>query len=308
MSTRDSRMYEIFEQQPEIRSFLPDVTISSNRCIGIEVELENAHSLFDEAYKYWRVIPDDSLRNSGAELVLRQPLAGNDLKKALHELSGVFYNHPEVNASERTSVHVHVDARDLTVNQVGNVLTTYIAAESALYKLGGKNRYDNIYCPGVSAATEQMPVMRQIVRPRNTTDVIRACNEWCKYTGINLRSIIERGSIEFRAHEGTTSVTRIREWVNVLLTMFRYAENVENPKQVGTHASLGASAFAERVFRQKANVVLEDGVYERYSHNNYINVIDLLREAKEYKPEPAKDVTATTSDIESILAELDNFI
>jgi len=37
-------------------------------------------------------------------------------------------------------------------------------------------------------------------------------------------------------------------------------------------------------------------------------VIDLLREAKEYKPEPAKDVTATTSDIESILAELDNFI
>lgn len=278
------QIHNIFSMQPEIRSVVADVSVVSNRAVGIELEVENAGGLREG--RFWNVISDGSLRNDGRELLFRQPLAGADIRSALHELVGILHSNANITTGERTSLHVHVDVRDLTPKQVQNILVTYIATESALYKMGGKHRYDNIYCPGVSAALGQMETMRKLLRDDHEY-FQSACFDWCKYTGINLRSITERGSIEFRAHEGTTDVRRISRWVNILLTMVEYAINKDSYEAVIEDTKDGALPLLSKVYGPYADVLSQDGGYVDYYKNNLINLVDLTN-VPNYRPTRAE--------------------
>lgn len=297
------RISNILGIQHEVRSFVESDRFVSNRLIGIEVEVENAQALRGTVFKYWNVIDDSSLRNNGVEILLRQPMCGADLLAALNELQSIFAECPSINVSERCSVHVHVDVRDLDHTVVASVLAAYIGVESGLYKLGGKNRYDNIYCPGVTSALEQTELMRRVVRG-NGGDFASACNEWCKYTGVNLRSIIQRGSIEFRAHEGTLEVSRIEQWVRVLQRLFVYAELVADPDAILAHVQEGWEEFAERVFESDAQAVIGDGVYAEFYKNNLTNLIDVLDSGIWYEPERSTSRTGVDGDVDSIIAEI----
>lgn len=259
---------------PDTRSVVPDVSIATSRLVGIELELENAANVQPTAF--WNCINDHSLRNSGRELVLYNPVGGRDLRNALHELGGILYHNQQLEATERTSLHVHVDIRDLTIQQISNILVTYIATESALYKMGGKSRYDNIYCPGVTAALEQIQLMRKITS-LSADQFTDAVYSWCKYTGINLRPIEQFGSIEFRAHEGTTDVTRIRNWVNVLLTMVQYAISQPDHSAILADVEEGPMPLLSKVYGRYADLLAQDGEYLNYYKNNYTNLVDLFQ-------------------------------
>lgn len=303
------KIYEIFDRlQEELRSFMPHQNWPSNRAVGIEVELEGAGML--ESTRLWNCISDGSLRNDGRELVTKLPLAGMDLQLALDELDPLLRTAGVV-ASERTSIHVHVDVRDLTTEQVGNVLATYIACEAALYNFGGKNRYDNIYCPGVSAAQEQMSVMRKVMSSDQYV-FAHGIHDWCKYTGINLRSICERGSIEFRGHEGTLDVARIEKWIKVLQQMFVYAIKTKR-NDILEQAKVGPANFLTGVFGiELAQELLQDGIYVQYYNNNIINLIDLFDTSDEYVPEHAQNSAPSAStpdgDVSSIISAIQSVL
>ena len=288
----------------ELRSFVPSDKWPSNRCIGIEVEVEGAGGL--QSTRLWDCINDSSLRNNGKELVTKLPLAGLDLDKAIDELSTLLgSNHLTV--SERCSVHIHLDVRDLTTTQVGNILATYVACEAALYNFGGKERYDNIYCPGVSSALEQMGTMRKAMSSSPST-FAHGCNDWCKYTGINLRSVTQRGSIEFRAHEGTLDVTRIAEWASILMKLVEYAKETSR-SNIKRHASLGADKFIARIFGDHAYSLLHDGIYHELHKNNMINLMDLLDSTDPYTPERDESAGATGSaELDDIIAAINSVI
>ncbi len=274
--------------------------LATNRHVGIEVEVEGCDCL--EMSDKWAVIGDGSLRNDGAEMVLRRPLAGAALSRAINDLAETFADNPTLDASERTSVHVHVNVLDLSLEQVQNILLVYIATESALYKMGGKSRYDNIYCPGVTSALEQMPLMRKAMSSDNG-DFLYACAHWCKYTGINFHSIYERGSIEFRAHEGTTDISRIRNWVNVLLTLVKYAEDTPREK-ILQDIDRGAMPLLSAVYDTYAPLLARDGDYLRFYKNNVINIVDLLNKDT-FKYTHAERQTSTQSgDVAAVAAQL----
>lgn len=300
------QLSEIFSHQPEVRSVIPHTSIHSTRAVGIEVEVENARGA--ESTRLWNVIRDSSLRDDGREFVLRAPIAGKDLRDAFMELSTLIHSVPSIVVSERCSVHVHVDVRDFTTTQLSNLLTTYVAAESALYMLGGKDRYDNIYCPGITAALEQMSVMRRVLSG-DQEQIWRGVHDWCKYTGINLRSVESQGSVEFRAHEGTLDPRRILRWTNILLLMADYATTVEDPSTVLQHAQEGPENFLRRVFAHMADHLLEDGVYYQYHKNNLANVVDLLS-SDEYQPARAEGSPSelTSDNLEDVLAVLEQAI
>lgn len=295
------KIHNIFGQSPEVRSVVSDVNIVSDRHIGMELEVENAGSL--QSTPCWNVIYDGSLRNEGRELVLRQPLAGTDIRRALNELRGSLHTNPALHTSERTSLHVHVDVRDLSMEQVQNILLVYVATESALYKMGGKNRYDNIYCPGITAALEQANLMRKLLSD-DVSSFERAVYEWNKYTGINLHSIAERGSIEFRAHEGTTDIRRIYTWVNVLLTMVEYAISLPSRERMLAVAAQGALPLLQAVYGRYAGILAQDGDYQRYYKNNMLNVTDILSD-ESFTPTRAEGVaSAVSGDTASIIESL----
>jgi len=300
------QLHNLFEGlTPDIRETRAHVSIPTTRLVGIEVEVENAQQIRDS--KYWAVKGDSSLRNNGVELVLRQPLGGADLRDSLQQLTGILRAAPDCNVSERCSLHVHVDVRDFSTTQLAALLLAYVGSEAALYMQGGKDRYDNIYCPGVTAALEQMSLMRSVVHG-NSDNVRHAIRRWQKYTGINLHSVQERGSVEFRAHEGTLEVPRIMRWVSILLLLVDYAATVKSPSTVLKHIRTGPEEYITRVFGSYSRQLLEDGVYFEYYQNNLLNAIDLMVN-EEFKPKRnpkyAGPSTAGDANVEEILAALD---
>lgn len=262
-----------FGWRPARSSVVEHPSIVGSRRVGIEVELENASSIRVSSSSLWSVKNDDSLRNNGRELVLVEPLAGADLMNALNQLAIVYKENTQLHCSERTSLHVHVDVRDLTVAQVRSIMAVYVAVESALYSACGKNRYNNIYCPGITASTTMAQSMRNMMQ--DNSKFFDGILGWCKYSGINLRAIAELGSIEFRMHEGTVQIERVHGWVNLILSLVEYAIERDPTTVLQDAEQLNPELLLELVFKDNVQYINID-TYVQYYKNNILNLIDIF--------------------------------
>lgn len=181
--------------------------------MGLEVELEGYHITSDRLGSSWNIIRDNSLRNNGAEFVLRNPKQGQSLLNAISELTTHLQDH-SYSISHRCSVHCHIDFRGDTVETVRKFFKLYMLLEPSLYTISSKDRYMNIYCPGLSHATHQL--MWAGCRLYSEDGLVLLAQRWSKYTGINLHSLTSLGTIEIRTHKGTASEEDLVKWVRVL--------------------------------------------------------------------------------------------
>lgn len=186
--------------------------------IGIEVEVENMTNPFPIEC-YWSAKTDGSLRNNGAEFV-SQPLAVKQIQFAVEHLYEVLYKNNNPDFSNRTSVHVHVNCRDMTQDQVYNFVLLYSIFEKHFFKVAGTKRWNSIYC---------VPVYRCNVL-QAAKDVIYNFNpNWHKYCALNLLPLIPNnntgcyGTIEFRHLYGTANPLELMEWINDILCLRRFA-------------------------------------------------------------------------------------
>ena len=135
----------------------PSMKIVDPSCwIGIEVEVENVPNAHHEQFKFWKKIVDGSLRNNGYEYV-SPPLRGKLIEAALLELDSHLKGmNPHYEFSDRTSVHIHMNVRHLTPEQLVMFLITYIALEPLFFKYTEKvpnsQREENNYCVPVNAS------------------------------------------------------------------------------------------------------------------------------------------------------------
>lgn len=193
-----------------------------NSNLGIELELEGFDvSMEDIGLDYWNAIYDGSLRNNGIEFVLKRPENGKRILAALAELGAFLSEHtPEV--SHRCSAHFHVDVRDLTIAETKKFFWLLTIFEPSLYAAGSKNRYSNIYCPGLTHATEQVHAAALLFLDGRTMQ--EGSSAWEKYSGINLNALQRFGSVEVRGHEGTTDINRLSRMAKMLLALKRTAK------------------------------------------------------------------------------------
>lgn len=174
----------------------PHVQVAGVTRVGIEIELENISSS-DLNTEYWRSITDGSLRNSGREFVFNGPHGGTDLFLACVELD-TFLSRQSPDGSWRCSTHVHVDVRDLTSEQLKNVLLTYLVYEKLLFRLSGFQRYTNNFCSAFGFAQHQLSILAQNWTQEGEQFFHYVANSWDKYSALNLRPLANFGSIEFR--------------------------------------------------------------------------------------------------------------
>src|ERR1022692_268232 len=101
---------------------------TETRLIGLEVEVEGTN-LPRDIFRFWAIHDDGSLRGEdNAEYVLRNPLSREAFGDALNYLDMKFQRaETTVNAtSDRTSVHVHLNARHWTFRQAMTFWTLYV--------------------------------------------------------------------------------------------------------------------------------------------------------------------------------------
>lgn len=194
--------------------------------LGVEIEAEGVR---DAAWTvpdpHWRAVNDGSLRNSGVEFVFRRPLTPKEAVAALTEFDerGATYDY-----SKRTSVHVHVNVLDISSPALLRFIILYLIFERVLYNRFGASRYSNNFCVPAHVNESLLAFLSGIDRRRVVKHILQRersgrAGNGLKYGGINLSSLGNYGTLEFRFCAGTHEKETILLLVNVLCALRQYA-------------------------------------------------------------------------------------
>ena len=278
-------MGSLFLNPEHILSHEPSNEFVLPRCImGIEVEAENLkdisnyvryglkedqhHPLLTNTRAknalspiifgkgYWYAKYDGSLRNDGVEFVTDK-LYGKDLSLALDELNDYFMTLScNPTESDRCSVHIHLDIRDLSKTEFIRLLIDYAIFENVLFNYCGKHRKDNLYC---------LPFARSDMFKKTLADMYTSFEErtkfthiiraFPKYSALNVGASAYYCSLEFRQYGGTTDMMRIKEWINIIMCL---KKNCKGNSADNLHRDIsryGYGNYLERVFGKYSKVL-----------------------------------------------------
>lgn len=255
---------EVVHRHPDVRRFEKSKRMVFHSLVGVEVELENMRHGEGLRVPYWEIKGDGSLRNHGLEFVLDNPLSGRDLPRAMIALEkAIREGGLKPDLSDRTSVHVHVDVRDMTADQLFNMIILYTVFERVLFNYAGKERHDNVFCMSFEAAQDNV---QHVCKMRTTepNTFLGVFQHTDRYSACNLASIPRFGSLEFRLHKGEWRAAPILRWINILLSLKKYAMTVpmdidDLPSDI---SSIGVESFTRRVFAKFADHLIYRGYEE----------------------------------------------
>lgn len=203
--------------------------------MGVEIELEaspNSGFMFPDITK-WTAIKDGSLRDISIEYVFAKPYYGAQIIGALKDLETCLIGAP-LSLSYRTSTHVHINILDLTTEQLVSMILLYALAEPAIYAMAGAGRVNNNYCvPFFYDNHGVREVLATLLESKSTGDVARITGVIKdlrpRYSGLNLHSIIDHGSLEFRHFRASVKFKELIDFVNIPIRLKNAAKSFNNP-------------------------------------------------------------------------------
>lgn len=260
---------------------IPNVEIG----IGMEIELEKvkfkASDILEtmasastlDSYpvtSYFMVTDDHSLRNNGKEFISYCGLTGQQVLagvKFLFSELGPFATTPD--PSYRTSLHVHVNVLDFTVEEIKKVVLWYAFLEPMFFNMSG-NRNKNIFCVPLKDTYFSLAKILNSGREDKNQDKVSlydyghdgkgyffdwAISRWMKYCAFNLLPIRTIGTIEFRHHAGSIDYNEIENWVLFLYQFMIGAKGIKTQtlqqcfdEMVGHWKNKTISAYIEDKF------------------------------------------------------------
>lgn len=248
---------DLLQQTRLVPSIVPTTTN-----IGIEIELEKLRTKFvgDGIPPGWEVITDNSLRNSGYEFV-SQVLRPEDTNLAVLSLYH-FFNNRLANVPDtswRTSVHVHLNVRELTGEQLHNLILLYSIFELALFRFVGASREHSNFCVPITRAglSRSIGHFRENYGNSPINDLFYG---WSKYSALNVRRLSDYGTLEFRHMHGLTDPLRLLQWTNLLVCLYNAAERMpstfimEQLKVLNTKSNY--DELRKQIFTQGTDVLL----------------------------------------------------
>ena len=212
-------LHHNFEQKMNHTNEFP--VVCETGLVGLEIEVEGLTNGQPYPEYYWHGKEDHSLRNHGYEYA-SIPLRGYQIEKALLYLNQLITNTgvtPQF--SNRCSVHVHLNVRDMTWEQVRTLVLLYSIFEKHFFHIAGTKRENNIFC---------VPLYKCDLK-HGITQLEYYIENWQKYCAINLGPILGSqdvgrfGTIEFRHLYGTLDTKTIIDWVNNLFKLRLAAVN-----------------------------------------------------------------------------------
>ena len=185
---------------------------------GIEIELENCRRLDRFGFpSYWTVEGDGSLRNAGMEFKSSRDYGLNDAKSSLTHLHNFLEGNgiePEVNP--RCGVHVHMDVRDMSHEQVYNLLCNYSMIEPTFFAYVnnyGEDREGSHFCVPYYHLRDRAAALMMAFKEYNIDNIQHFGR---KYMALNVLPYLRFGSVEWRQFPSILPVTGISEWLDIL--------------------------------------------------------------------------------------------
>lgn len=268
-----------------------DELVNNDYFIGLEIELEKAtrlaHPTITKTFDsyFWDVGADGSLRE-GAEVKFNRPLKGANIIKALNlfeegiEKASKMNIHPVL--SERTSMHAHLDARDMDLEEINNFILTYMLVEGVLFNYVGYHRIKNNYCRPLIGSDFNNVLLRMIEAVESDSSnslYLMRINEYSdKYSALNTKSLSTFGSFEFRQHPGSYKKGEMLEWVNIILSIkafIKQGNTINNIMQL-SYTDVMNIIFGEKLF----NILDKEGSKRLFETNRHavkeiVNIAEL---------------------------------
>jgi len=210
------KVYEFAEYESD-KKFLTDTT---QVFFGTEYEIEdikeiNHHWTFYENGDV-KIVEDHSLRNNGREFITK-PLT---LEQSL-EMFKQLHSSIEVGQSaysSRTSIHVHVNVLDLSLDQLKHLLLLYAYLEPVFFSFVGEKRKHNIHC---------VPLNWTLLPKYYPLDITGIVENWSKYTAFNMCPVFKQGTVEFRHLYGTGNFDIYKKWLNIINNLFVFVRTTD---------------------------------------------------------------------------------
>jgi len=164
----------------------------------------------------------------------------------------------------RTGIHVHLDVRDLSMDQLIGLCILYALFEKPIYRWIGDNRENNHFCLPWYKAEGSLIQATHIVRAARTEvdrdngridPLFEASEDYARYAGFNWNALARFGSVEARQLKTTHNTQKIIEWINILQSLKRATFNIptsdgalidliqRNGARQSAHDLLGAQVF-----------------------------------------------------------------
>ena len=211
--------------------------VSNNHAIGVEIEVEQMHTDFTTSLPLgWSGTGDNSLRSGGFEFV-SSPVSPEFFRHIYSALLLHLRHSPcdlrPPKFSWRTSIHVHLNVRNETVENVFNLLLLYILFEDSFFSFVGEDRRANNFCVPLTETNLSETISELFQASIGLKDLLRC---WQKYTAVNPRPIFcndhgettggqhdGKGTIEFRQLAGTYDANQVITWINLILCLQNYS-------------------------------------------------------------------------------------
>ncbi len=253
----------------------PEWDAPADTLVGIEIEIEKIVDQINS--NFWQVVPEGSLR-SGYE-AKTYALKGPAVPFAMYVLDNFLQTHEHL-FSPMTSVHVHVDFRENTPNEIVKLLLVYIAFERFLFGFAGPERYKSNYCVPITDMNFSRSMWKLLDWMGPDGEAVMGHGDFqltlskmlpSKYTAFNTINLFPRrdrkaglekghGTIEFRHMVGTADPMVVITWVKLLLMLKDYAVNTKFSEIKQQILSLNTTShyqqFAEQVFGKHWMVIM----------------------------------------------------
>ncbi len=237
--------------------------------IGIEIEVEGKNlpkvsggpfgSFKQELIPpQWAYHHDGSLRGlENAEYVLKKPIKFSEVKYAIDTLWDMFAKAgSKLDDSNRTSIHIHLNAQSWHLNRVCAFAALYFSLEELLTEWCGDHRVGNLFCLRAKDAPGIVSKLKDFI----VTDGQYPLSEGLHYGGLNVHALCKYGSLEIRALRGCTDPNTIMDWVAILQKLYDLSGEYKDPRAICENFSgEGPMAYLFTALGPKAQVI-KDGV------------------------------------------------
>lgn len=226
--------------------------------IGLEIEMEgNKFPKIPGSYPDgWTYCHDGSLRgNDNAEYVLTKPVKFSEVKPLVDKLYSCLKDYGTVlDESNRTSVHVHLNAQSFYLNRLCSFMAIYFCLEEVLTQWCGEHRVGNLFCLRAKDAPGLVNAVKEFIQ--NDGDSTKYLYDGLHYAGLNAHALSKFGSLEIRSLRGVSDPEVILQWVEVLRRIYELSAEYPDPRDfVAQFSATGPMGFFEKILGALAGVV-----------------------------------------------------
>jgi len=192
------------------------------------------YHIYDATNRKWKVVSDASIvptGNSSSRCELVSPICNYEDIEVIQEIvrklreGGMKVNHS-------TGIHIHIDASQHTAQSLKNLANIMSSKENLLFEALGVDpsraerwckKVDNSFLDKLNTRTKKdMSRIRKIWY--NGHDEAHMHYSQTRYRALNLHSVWQKGTVEFRCFNSTTHAGKIKAYIQLCLAISHQAK------------------------------------------------------------------------------------